>query len=300
MKHLRVLTLLLALHAGLAVALSAPPPGSAFSPFPEEGSGSLQRDLEQVLDELKLSAAVRRGRLAVALAELDGTRAVELAMVNGNEMIYAASLPKIAILYGAAVSLDQGRFELDDALRRDMIDMIRRSCNDCATRVLAKVGRRWLIDLLQADPWRFYDPQHGGGLWVGKDYARSRAYRRDPVHGLSHGATAWQVARWYYLLINGQLASEENTALMLEALSNPALNHKLVKGLKTRDTEEIYRKSGTWKDFHSDSVMVVAGGTRYILVVLARDQRGARWLEELAPRLHDLAVSHTPRVVAGD
>jgi beta-lactamase class A len=48
--------------------------------------------------------------------------------------------------------------------------------------------------------YRLYDPRHYGGLWVGKDYAKSGLWRRDPLHNLSHGATAMQVARFYYLL----------------------------------------------------------------------------------------------------
>ena len=41
------------------------------------------------------------------------------------------------------------------------------------------------------------------GLWVGKPYGKAAAYRRDPVAHLSHGATAFQVARFYFMLDRG-------------------------------------------------------------------------------------------------
>ncbi len=254
--------------------------------LPLQAFGKAQVELEIVLDQLELRDAVDDGRLAVALVELDGDNAVSLAMVNGHLMLYAASLPKIAILYGAAVALDRGRLTMTDALRKDMVAMIRQSCNDCATRVLAMVGRQWLLDLLQSDPYRFYDAERGGGLWVGKDYARQGAFKREPLKNLSHAATPWQVARWFYLLNRGLLASPEQTELMLECLSRPAIQHKFVKGLSDHPNAQLYRKSGTWRKYHADSVLVKDGATSYILVGLAADRRGGRWLESIARRLH--------------
>lgn len=258
--------------------------------LPEADFGPAQVHLEIALATLGLQEAVDDGRLAVALVTLDGNEATSLGMVNGDRMLYAASLPKIAILYGAAVALDEGRITLTDSLEHDLVAMIRHSCNDCATRVLETVGRSWLLTLLQTDPYRFYDRKRGGGLWVGKDYARKGAFRRDPLKGLSHAATPWQVARWYYLLINGELASPEGTELMLECLSNPAITHKFVKGLADQDTTALYRKSGTWRDYHADSILVRAESVSYILVALASDRQGGRWLEQLAIVLHERLV----------
>lgn len=255
--------------------------------LPEADFGPAQVHLEIALATLGLQEAVDDGRLAVALVTLDGNEATSLGMVNGDRMLYAASLPKIAILYGAAVALDEGRITLTDSFEHDLVAMIRHSCNNCATRVLETIGRSWLLALLQSEPYRFYDRKRGGGLWVGKDYARKGAFRRDPLKGLSHAATPWQVARWYYLLINGELASPEGTELMLECLSNPAITHKFVKGLADQDTTALYRKSGTWRDYHADSILVRAESVSYILVALASDRRGGRWLEQLAIALHD-------------
>lgn len=269
--------------AALLIAVVA----QATEDLPRAAFGTAQPVLEDILASLDLDSAVDDGRLAVALVILDGQEAESLAMVNGHQMLYAASLPKIAILYGAAVSIDRGRLELTNALEDDMVAMIRSSCNSCATRVLEQVGREWLLELLQAEPYRFYAREAGGGLWVGKDYARAGAFQREPLEGLSHAATPWQVARWYYLLVNGELASEEQTALMLECLSDPAISHKFVRGLTGRETTELYRKSGTWRHYHADSVLVSAETASYILVALAADERGGRWLAQIARRVHD-------------
>ncbi len=270
------------------------PVSAAQEDLPAQGAGPVQATLDAVVDELGLRRAVNEQRLGLALVRLDGGDFDGLGLLNGHRMFYAASLPKIAILYGAAVSLDQGRFELDQYLHDDLVAMIRRSCNACATRVLGLVGREWLLELLQDGPHRLYDPELRGGLWVGKDYAKRAAYRRDPLAGTSHGATAWQAARFYYLLFQGTLASPEQTRLMQEALADPAIQHKFVKGLEGQQVERLYRKSGTWRRYHSDSVLVQAEGGSYILVGLSRDAAGGEWLERLAAAVHQRMITAEP------
>jgi len=248
----------------------------------------LEMQLERIVRKQGLWPAVRKGELALLLAIVTDPEQPRLAELNGHRMMYAASLPKIAILFGAAVALEQGRLQETEALHRDIINMIRVSCNDCATRVLAKVGREELIDLLQSPEYAFYDANGEGGLWVGKDYASANAYHRDPLFGLSHGATAFQVARLYYRLETGTLVSPKYTDLMLEALSKPGINHKFVKGLSRIPGVEILRKSGTWKTFHADSALVHYKGQTYIIVGLANNPNGGQWLAQLAPPMNDL------------
>jgi beta-lactamase class A len=96
------------------------------------------------------------------------------------------------------------------------------------------------------------------------------------------------VARFYYLLDRGALLSPELTRLMKSALADPALPHKFVKGLQERPAARLYRKSGTWRDFHSDSVLVEGRHRRYILVALAEDPRAGTWLERMAAALDEL------------
>lgn len=251
----------------------------------------LQRSLETLIDDHGLTAAVQAKELAVVLVIVTDPETPRLAELNGRNMVYAASLPKIAILLGAAVAIDEGRLVLDDDLKADLDSMIRYSSNASATRVLELVGREELLRILQSPEYSFYDQNDNGGLWVGKDYGPSSAYRRDPLSGLSHGATAFQAARFYYELQTGNLVSPRQTEMMLDVLSNPGVNHKFVKGLQAYPDIDIFRKSGSWKTYHSDSALVRGDGFAYIMVALANNANGGTWLEKLAAPLHELAVS---------
>jgi len=256
----------------------------------------LQKGLETVIAEQNLTGAVKAQELSVVLVLVTDPDKPRLAELNGRNMVYAASLPKIAILLAAAVEIDEGRLELNNELHTDIDNMIRYSCNACATKVLGQVGREELLGILQSPKYNFYDQNDSGGLWVGKDYGPSAAYHRDPLAGLSHGATAFQAARFYYKLQNGSLASPEQTQMMLEALSHPGIKHKFVKGLKAYPDLEIFRKSGSWKTYHSDSALVRADGLAYIVVALTHNPKGSVWLEKLASPLHELAVSYNTKI----
>jgi beta-lactamase class A len=266
------------------------PQGDASVDFWSSMDGKLQAGLEEILQKHGLTEAARSGRLAVALADITDPGAPRVATVNGDRMMYAASLPKIAILLGAMDKMQRERIAPDDSLSDDIVQMIRYSSNAAATRVLQWVGRDPLIQLLQSQRLKLYDPAHNGGLWVGKDYGGNPAYRRDPLHNLSHGATAMQVTRLFYLLESGQLLDPSRTALMKSALSEPGIRHKFVKGLEQRPEATIYRKSGTWRQFHADGALVESGGRKLVLVGLADDARGGEWLASIAAPLHDLVV----------
>jgi len=251
----------------------------------------LQRGLEHVVRDLGLAEEVEAKRLALGLVDVSDAHAPRLAMLNGDEMMYAASLPKVAILLGAFAEAERGRFPLDGRRLEAMTNMIRYSNNEDASRVLAWVGEERLIEILQSDRYRFYDPAGAGGIWVGKNYGKEGAYRRDPVRQLSHGATVFQVARLYHLLATDALLSPPLNGLMKAALSNPGIRHKFVKGLERRPGVRIFRKSGTWKDFHADSALVEYGDRRYVIVGIAEHPDGGDWLVRLAAPLHDLVVA---------
>ena len=242
----------------------------------------LQKGLYQSLVLLKLDKAVDRKSLSIVLVDITDPAFPRMAYANPNEMMYTASLPKIAILLGAFERINSGEMTLNEATRDKLALMIRNSSNHAATEMLNKVGKSYLADLLQSPRYRLYDPARNGGLWVGKEYAKSGAWKRDPLHNLSHGATALQVARFYYLLETGQLVSPEHSRQMKTILGNPAIEHKFVKGLKSVHPDfRIYRKSGTWKQYHSDSAIVEHDGRRYIAVALAKSPKGGKWLSDL-------------------
>jgi beta-lactamase class A len=255
----------------------------------------LQQQLEQLLAEKGLQKAVDQQRLMIALVDITDVNKPRMAAVNGDVMKYAASLPKIAILLTAFVQIEEGKLALDEELETVMTKMIRNSSNAAATQVLERVGRDELIATLQDPRFMLYDPRYNGGLWVGKAYAQSGAYQRDPLHQISHGITAIQVARYYYLLTTERLVGPELTVKMKGILSRPAIAHKFVKGLKDHPEAKLYRKSGTWKHCHADSALVEYNSHAYIMVGLAEDPQGGRWLEMLAAPLQELAVQDPPQ-----
>lgn len=250
----------------------------------------LQDKLEKLIMQKGLMQQVKDGNLALALVDISDPYKPHLASLNGDKMIYAASLPKIAILLAAFVQIEAGVLKDNNALWLDLVLMIRYSNNNAATRVLDLVGRDKLLDILQSLRFKLYTKDHNGGIWVGKDYAVKGAYQRDPLHNLSHGASVMQVARFYYLLDTNRLVNPNLTGQMKEILSKPAISHKFVKGLKDVPDAVLFRKSGTWKEYHADSALVEFGSSRYILVGLIKNKQGERWLTELALPLHKLIV----------
>jgi beta-lactamase class A len=249
----------------------------------------LQKGLEKCLISLNLKKATNHKSLSIVLVDITDPASPRMAHVNPNEMMYAASLPKIAILLGAFERVSNGEMTLNTQTREKLAHMIRNSSNRAATEMLNRVGKAYLADLLQSSRYRLYDPEKNGGLWVGKEYSKAGVWKRDPLHNLSHGATALQVARFYYMLQTGRLVSPELSRQMKSILANPAIEHKFVKGLKSvHPDSRIYRKSGTWKQYHSDSAIIEHDGRRYIAVALAKNRRGGKWLSDLIVAMDDL------------
>jgi beta-lactamase class A len=276
----------------LAIILLCTLPAGAQSPDPELGESCdprLQKALETRLGSLQLRKATARKDLSVVVVDITDISEPRMAYVNPNEMMYAASLPKIAILLGAFEKIADGEMTLDDKTLEKLKLMIRNSSNAAASDILNRVGMDYLAELLQSPRYRLYDPEKNGGIWVGKEYGKAPAWKRDPLHNLSHGATALQVARFYYLLETGHLVSPELSKLMKSILADPAHEHKFVKGLKERHSNSrIYRKSGTWGQYHSDSAIIEHHGRRYIAVALAKSTQGEKWLQKLIVALDDM------------
>jgi beta-lactamase class A len=160
--------------------------------------------------------------------------------------------------------------------------------------MMQRVGKEYIARVLLSPRYRLYDPAHNGGLWVGKDYAKAGLWRRDPLHNLSHGATAMQVARFYYLLETENLVTPEHSRKMKDILGNSLLKHKFVKALgRTDPTAALFRKSGSWSTYHSDSAIVEHDGRKYIAVVLSNDKNGAVWLDQIITALDDIIYGVT-------
>ncbi len=264
------------------------------APLWDHVDAPMQKDVTLALERLKLADDARRKRLAVVLVDVTNKGTPRVASINGDVMMYAASLPKIAVLLGAFEKIAEGKMELDFETEWQLHKMIKASSNTAATEMMQRVGKEYIARVLLSPRYRLYDPKHNGGLWVGKDYAKSGLWRRDPLHNLSHGATAMQVARFYYLLETENLVTPEHSRKMKDILGNSLLKHKFVKALKRTDpTAALFRKSGSWSTYHSDSAIVEHDGRKYIAVVLSNDKNGAVWLDQIITALDDIIYGTT-------
>ena len=287
------------LSLGIIFTVQAASAQTSFPVLREAKNPSLQTQLENRIKRLKLDGAVSSGDLAVALVDVTDPHHPQLAQVNGDEMVYAASLPKIAILLAAFERVHEGKLQLNDENRQLMTDMIRYSNNSAATTLIHKVGREYINEVLRSPKYRLYDTNFNGGLWVGKEYAQGVAYERDPLHHLSHGATAVQVARFYYLMQTGRLVSPELSREMKAIMGDPGIHHKFVKGLEAKFPDaQIYRKSGSWRSWHADSAIVEHAGRTYIAVALAQSPQGGKWLKDLICELDGIILQQPVRTAS--
>ncbi len=156
-------------------------------------------------------------------------------------------------------ALEKGELKETPEVKNDMKLMISKSSNQAATRMIDRLGFDKIESVLTDEQYQLYyeDEEHGGGLWVGKRYASSGSTNREPLKNLSHAAIVNQVCRFYYLLANGKLVNNKRSKQMLGILENPALHHKFVNTLdQIAPNARLFRKSGSWKNFNSDSILV--------------------------------------------
>ena len=258
---------------------------SSFIPLRACTNQGLQSALERVLNENPTwRKLIQEKRLSVGLVDMREEYNTKFAHVNGKEMMYAASLPKIAILFAAMDAIDKNELKETAAVKRDMKLMIAKSDNQASTRMIDRVGYDKISDILTDPRYALYDESHGGGLWVGKRYAAGGVRNPDPMKGICHAATAEQVCRYYYLMSKGKLINPQRSQEMMNIMVDPLLHHKFVNTLdKVCPEAKLYRKSGSWRNFHSDSVMVMDERTqrKYILVALAEDPSGEKIIRKL-------------------
>ena len=65
-------------------------------------------------------------------------------------------------------------------------------------------------------------------------------------------------------------------------MENPELHHKFVNTLdRVAPKARLFRKSGSWKNYHSDSVLVWGPDRKYILVALIDNDLGEQIIRDL-------------------
>lgn len=261
----------------------------------ELGCNDLQTLLQkEIFKNKQWKELVETKKMAIGIVDLRDLNHVIYAGLNSDHMMYAASLPKIAILLTVMDAVHNGEMEDSDALRKDMRIMISNSNNAAATRLIDSVGYERIESTLRNAYHKLYDENYGGGLWVGKRFASSGKRYPDPMKGLSHAATVSMVCSFYYQLAFGKLVDEQRSAEMLEILKDPALTHKFVNTLhRIAPNATIYRKSGTWRIYHADSVLVWGPDRKYIIVALIENSNGSSIMKKLIEPIEDV-FNHLP------
>lgn len=266
------------------------------APLQKMLDGNLQANLERELkSNPEWKSLIAQKKMAVGLVDLSDPENVRFARINGNYMMYAASLPKIAILLTAMDAIEKGELKETKEIDEDMRLMISKSDNKASTRMIDRVGYD-KIEAVMTDPsYEFYDEETGGGLWVGKRYGGGGDTNREPLKQLSHAASVTQVCRYYYQLAFGKLVNEQRSKQMLDIFEHPQLHHKFVNTLDIIAPEaRLFRKSGSWKNFHSDSVLVWGKeqNRRYILVALIDDSNGEQIIRNLVKPIEKVLNRH--------
>ncbi len=139
----------------------------ALKPLVSLVDNDLQLKLAEVVNsDPKMKRLVSQKKMAIGLVVLNDTSNIRFARINGKVEMYAASLPKIAILLSAMDAVDKGELSDNEKLREDMRKMIARSDNDASTRIMDLLGYEKIESVLTDPKYRLYDEEYGGGLWV--------------------------------------------------------------------------------------------------------------------------------------
>jgi beta-lactamase class A len=245
----------------------------------------LQHRIDQIDVQLRGKHGITSSQTAVGVLDL---RRLRLAMLRPDRMEYAASVAKVGILLAYFQLHPEFATGLPPTTRHELGLMIKVSSNEMATKFSRELGLSRIQQVLNS--YGFYDPEHGGGIWMGKHYGENTERIGDPLGDNSHAATVRQLLRFYLLLEQGRLAGPEASATMRSIFSSPEIPHddiKFVKGLAGKGLE-ARRKWGSWEDWLHDSAVITGPNRYYILVALTHHPQGDDYLVELAGAVDDL------------
>ena len=263
---------------------SLPLDSTAFMPLEKVRDKGLEADLKKMVNSHpKWNKLVKSKKMTIGVVDISDPAAPRYGAVNGKHMMYAASLPKIAVMVAVMDAVERGEITMTADIEDHLNKMIRVSNNASSSALIDLVGYERISRTLRDERYLLYNPEKQGGLWVGKRYGKGGKRNPDPLKGISHAASAFQVCRFYYMLAYGKLINCQRSEQMLGYLYDPHLHHKFVNSFDQIVPEaDLYRKSGTWRNFHSDSVMVIGNEWRsYILVALVEDPQGESIMRDL-------------------
>jgi beta-lactamase class A len=190
---------------------------------------------------------------------------------------------------------NSGELNWTHAMDRRLQNMIVASSNVDASWGTDLVGLLKIEKVMRDPKYCFYDDEKGG-LWVGRPYRKGGASNRDPLHNISHGSTARQAARFYTMLDAGKLASPHWSFRMLGLMSPPKHFHKFVGGLQGEEgVVFLARKSGSWRNFHSDSALIQHFDRKYVIIGISELRGGEQVMRELVKVVDKVIAQGTHR-----
>jgi beta-lactamase class A len=247
-----------------------------------ESNKLLVTEIKKIIKNRKWKNLVETKMMSISVVDFSPMKRIHYAGINDDKMVYTASLPKIVALFAYAQLVKDKKLKWTDEARKKLSKMINKSDNRAATWAIKTVGLDYLEEILKRPGYCFYGIKKGG-IWLGKPYQKSLPAKRDPLFNISHGSTSRQIARWYTLLYKGLLVGPIGNQRIVDTMRPPQVFHKFVGGLRGKKDIHIFaRKSGTWRTFHSDSIIVEhKNGVRYSLTGLVNDKNGGVILKKL-------------------
>jgi len=246
-------------------------------------SSDLQSKLESIDTTLRERYGITDAQTEVGVMDL---KRGDVAMIYPDRIEYAASVAKVGILYAYFKLHPDG--VVDAQTKHELGLMIKISSNEMAAKYSQLIGLHQIQDILNADG--FYDPAHGGGIWVGKHYGVSTERYGDPIANHSHAVTVRQLIRFYRMLEEGTLVSPAASKTMREIFESPDIphdDHRFVKALDGRNLQ-IIRKWGDWETWFHDTAVVTGPNRHYIVIALTNHPKGDDYLADFARAVDDL------------
>lgn len=237
------------------------------------------------------SLAIPRDCRAIGVVDVTGKRS---AMVEPDREFYGASVPKIAIVLCYLLTHPSAVLAPTREETSELERVLKRSDNELAAKYSQIVGLDRIQTILESPEFRFYDAEHGGGLWCGKHYGIDQPRTGDPLHDHSHAATVRQCLRYYLMLEQDRLGSPALCERLRGLFAAPWLefdDDNFVRGLRGRPVSML-RKSGLWEDWHLDTARVEHAGHVYLLAGMTHHARGMEYLAGLAAAIDDTLVGN--------
>lgn len=290
---MRAVLLVFALFVAAPLLRAQEPGESRFLEWSTSVDPELQKQLETIDRELGEKFGIPESDRGCGVYDLKTGR---LALVNGDTMFYAASVPKIAILLAYFEKFPQTAEKCDWATERELQLMIKRSSNEVAAKYAKIVGLEFIRETLESPKYKLYDREHGGGIWTGKYYGEDEPRMGDPIRNLSHAVTMRQCLRFYEMLRKGRLHSEQASKRMRGIFLAESLEYHdedFVRGLNGRNVG-VLRKNGLWENWHLDTAIVEGLESEYLIAGAVNHPKGGEYLSALASKVDVLIQGKTP------